>query len=74
MNDFVRALMNRVDPAKKGELTFDEMWKGLQDFGVKCTYSDAFTLLRRFDTKCDGKVEMRVLFEGIKKFINTGRL
>jgi len=43
MNDFVRALMNRVDPGKKGELTFDEMWKGLQDFGVKCTYSDAFT-------------------------------
>lgn len=61
-----------IDRNKNQFIEFDELVYGLKDMGINVNYAEAFTLLKKFDTNKDFRLDVRELFEGLKRFVNEG--
>jgi len=72
MDLFVKDLITKLDAGRKGFIDFEEMVAGLEALKISLSYSEAFTLLRQYDTNGDLKLNVKEFFESLKRFINSG--
>lgn len=59
MNDFAKRLVTTLDPHKQQFISFDQLVDGLRQLGFNLTYADIFTVLKKFDTHNDNRLDVR---------------
>lgn len=72
MNEFMKHFVNKLDPARQENIDFDVLYNRLREQGLNLSYSEAFSVLRQFDSQGNLKCNIKELFNSFKKFCNTG--
>ena len=59
MNEFAKRFVHSLDRNKNQLIEFDELVIGLKQLGFDLTFAEAFTLLKKFDTNKDLRLDVR---------------
>lgn len=59
MNEFAKRLVTTLDPHKQQFISFDQLVDGLRALGFEMSYAESFTILKKFDTKGDNRLDVR---------------